>query len=121
MDNGKSVQAAQTLSKEEIRIVCKSDSPQCLKLAMMKVFKVDKVACLKHLAAKEGVVVSYRSRTEEARRSIAAKMKFDDGKGQEQWYEGVISSYNMITGKHSIYFPSDGLTEKASLTMKIWK
>ena len=41
-------------------------------------------------------------------------MKFDDGKGQEQWYEGVISSYNMITGKYSIYFPSDGLTEKAS-------
>ena len=42
---------------------------------MMKVFKVDKVACLKHLAAKEGVVVSYRSRTEEARRSVAAKKR----------------------------------------------
>lgn len=30
---------------------CKSDTPQCLKLAMMKVYKFDKLACLKHIAA----------------------------------------------------------------------
>ena len=34
---------------------CKSDNPQSLKLAMMKVYKVDKVACLKHIAAENGV------------------------------------------------------------------
>ena len=50
---------------------CKSDSPQCLKLAMIKVYKLDKVACLKHMAAEKGVVLSYRSTTEEARRVSA--------------------------------------------------
>ena len=40
---------------------------------MIKVYKVDKVACLKHIAAKEGVSLSYRSQTEEARRVAAAK------------------------------------------------
>ena len=55
---------------------CKSDTPQCLKLAMIKVYKVDKVACLKHIAAEKGSVLSYRSRTEEARRMEAlAKQK----------------------------------------------
>ena len=39
---------------------CKSDTPQCLKLAMIKVYKVDKVTRLKHIAAEKGVVLSYR-------------------------------------------------------------
>ena len=52
---------------------CKSDTPQRLKLAMIKVYKVDKVACLKHIAAEDGVSLSYRSQTEEARRTAAAK------------------------------------------------
>ena len=42
---------------------CKSDVPQSLKLATIKVYKVDKVACLKHISA-EGAGLSYRSRTE---------------------------------------------------------
>ena len=42
---------------------CKSDVPQSLKLAMIKVYKVDKVACLKHISAEEGAGLSYRSRT----------------------------------------------------------
>ena len=41
-------------------------------------------------------------------------MRFDNEEGQEEWYEGVISSYNMITGKYGIYFPCDGTTEEAS-------
>ena len=45
-----------------------SDTLQCL---MIKVYKIDKVACLKHIAAKEGVTLSYRSRSEEARRNNA--------------------------------------------------
>ena len=40
-------------------------------------------------------------------------MKFVDQKGQEQWYERIVSSY-MITGKYSVYFPYDGVTEEAS-------
>ena len=50
---------------------CQSDVPQSLKLAMIKVYKVDKVACLKHISAEEGAGLSYRSRTEEARRMLA--------------------------------------------------
>ena len=49
----------------------KSDSPNCLKAAMIKVYKVDKVACLKHIAAEEGTTLSYRCKTEEARRQAA--------------------------------------------------
>ena len=41
-----------------------------------------------------------------------ARIKFQGKK--EEWYEGVVSSYNVITGKYSIYFPSDGQTEEAS-------
>ena len=50
---------------------CKSDTPQCLKLAMIK---VDKVTCLKHMAAEDGIILSYRSKSEEVRR-LAAKKK----------------------------------------------
>ena len=49
------------------------DTPQCLKLAMMKMYKVDKVTCLKHIAAEDGIVLSYRSKSEEARRMTAKK------------------------------------------------
>ena len=38
-----------------------------------------------------------------------ARMKFGDG-GEEKWYEGVISSYNVITGKYGVYSPCDGTT-----------
>ena len=36
-------------------------------------------------------------------------MKFEVD-GVEEWYEGMVSSYNMITGKYGVYFPSDGQT-----------
>ena len=42
-----------------------------------------------------------------------ATMKFEDQSGV-WWYEGIISSYNIITGKYCIYFPCDGQTEEAS-------
>ena len=48
---------------------CTSDTPQCIKLAMISLYKVDKVVCFKHIAAEEGVSLSYRSRSEEARTS----------------------------------------------------
>ena len=41
-------------------------------------------------------------------------MKFVNEKEQEQWYEGIISSYNVITGKYSVYFPYDRVTEEVS-------
>ena len=172
---------------------CKSDSPQCLKLAMIKVYRVDKLACLRHLAAEGGVSISYRSRTEESRRAAAAKkqeqrkktfpedcssqfgppdhlanfrdssgvqgsssrkrgsldmpsnpkrkalnvgddvinfvpnthpevlgkkvrMKFQMAPETEEWFEGVIASYNGMLGKYGVYFPSDGETIDASLS-----
>ena len=52
---------------------CKSDSPQCLKLSMLKVYKVDKVACLRHIAAEDHVSLSYRSRDTDALRAEAAR------------------------------------------------
>ena len=52
---------------------CKSDTPNCLKAAMIKVYKIDKVACLKHIAAEDGTSLSYRSKTEQARRETARR------------------------------------------------
>ena len=40
---------------------------------MISVYNVDKVVCLKHIAKEEGVNLSYRSRSEEARRISARK------------------------------------------------
>ena len=37
-------------------------------------YKLDKVVCLKHIAAEEGVSLSYCSRSEEARRISARKL-----------------------------------------------
>ena len=58
------MEASTTNAVERRNRECKSDIPQCLKLSMIKVYKV---ACLKHIAAEEGTVLSYRSRTEESR------------------------------------------------------
>ena len=51
---------------------CTSDTSHCIKLAMISVYDVDKVVCLKHIA-EEGVSLPYRSRSEEARRTSARK------------------------------------------------
>ena len=61
---------------------CTSDTPQCIKLAMISVYKVDKVVCLKHIAAEEGVSLSYRSRSEEARRTSERKKQKQRARNQ---------------------------------------
>jgi len=43
-----------------------------------------------------------------------ARMRFETESGKEEWYEGVISSYNGLTGKYGSYFPCGGKTEDAS-------
>ena len=43
-----------------------------------------------------------------------ARMRFEDEEGEETWYNGIIASYNGITGKYGIYFPCDGQVEEAS-------
>ena len=58
-------------------------------------------------------VVQYYPNTHPEIIGKRAKMKFDN-KGEEKWYEGVVSSYNVITGKYGIYFPCDGTTEETS-------
>ena len=70
---GRFVLALATKTVQRRNKDCKSDTCQCLKLAMIKVYKVDKVACLKHITGEDGVSLSYRSQTEEARRMAAAK------------------------------------------------
>jgi len=37
-------------------------------------------------------------------------MKFNIENGKEEWFEGVICSYNGITQKYGVYFPCDGQT-----------
>ena len=54
---------------------CTLDTPQYIKLTMISVYKVDKVVCLKHIAAEEGVSLSYRLRSEEARITTSVKRK----------------------------------------------
>ena len=43
------------------------------------------------------------------------RMKFQTSAGKEQWYDGIICSYNGITVKYSIYFPCDGETIETTL------
>ena len=45
---------------------------------------------------------------------VDQRMRFETESGKEEWYEGVISSYNGLTGKYGLYFPCDGKTEDAS-------
>ena len=49
---------------------------------MISVYKLDKVICLKHIAAVEGVSLSYRSRSEEARRPSARKKQKQRARNQ---------------------------------------
>ena len=51
---------------------CKCDNPS-LKQAMLKVYRVDKVHCLRHITAEQGSSISYRSRSTEARAAEASK------------------------------------------------
>lgn len=43
-----------------------------------------------------------------------ARMIFEVKDGKEVWHEGIVSAYNVISGKCAVYFPSDGVTEEAS-------
>lgn len=164
---------------------CKSDKAP-LKLAMISLYKLDKLACFKHMAAEEGISITYRRKTEEARRANAVarqkqrmkagkpdhnaehgppdrvtnfnventansdlaskerrpkpitiensqikftpntqpevmgrrvKMKFHiTDTDTEETFEGVIASYNGMTGKFGVYFPADGETVDVSLS-----
>ena len=42
------------------------------------------------------------------------KMKFETSAG-EQWFNGMITSYDGLKGKFGVYFPSDGQTVDTSL------
>ena len=152
---------------------CSVSKPLHPKLAMMEAYKLDKVACCKYIAANEGISISYRSKTDEARRCSAAarrlqrkrkslqdttnqfgppdkwchfehqqikntdkttikinvsihsnthpeligkrvQVKYDEN-GSFQWYKGVITSFNSMTGKYVVFFPSDKTTEEFCL------
>ena len=174
---------------------CKTDHPSSLKLAMVKVYKLDKIAALRHIAAEGNISVSYRScsddaRLEESQRKrrqrqkaissdksaqygppdrssnfcqpsssklsataepIATRKRKEAPKldhatvskkraievdktvinlahscnpemigrrvkmlftveDEDDWYEGIVVTYNILSGKYGIYFPADNET-----------
>ena len=54
---------------------CKTDTPQSLKLAMINVYKLDKNTCCKHIVAKNGCSISYRSRDKEVHKQNAESQR----------------------------------------------
>ena len=60
---------------ERITLDSKQKSPTCLKLAMEYVYKKDKCLALSYMAAEKQFSLSYRERSEETRRSLAAKRR----------------------------------------------
>lgn len=67
------VDSASSYIVTQVRCPKRSEQPQCLKLVIIKVYKVDKVTCLKHMTAQERVALLYRSRSEEARKNAISK------------------------------------------------
>ena len=51
-------------------------------MAMTNVYNIDKVVCLKHIGAQEGISLTYRSCSEEARKTAAKKK-------QQQKYKNI--------------------------------
>ena len=62
-------------SRGKTKIVKLIATPNNLKTPMVKVYKIDKVACLKHMVAEDGLSLSYRSKTEECRRMEALQKR----------------------------------------------
>ena len=97
-----------------------TDRPQPLKLAMINLYKLDKSTCCKHIASESRSSISYRSRDEKACKQSAAgkkvKVKFMVKElKREEWFVGIISSYNGLKGEYGIHFPCDNKTVNMKL------
>ena len=68
---------------------------------------------LKHVCVSDNIVKCIPNTPQEIT-GKRAKMKFLDEKEQEQWYEKIISSYNVKTCKYCVYFLYDWVTEETS-------
>ena len=55
-------------------------------------YKVDKVTCLKHTAVVDGIILSYRSKSEEARRMTAKKR-------QQYRMRAIVLIINFMAGR----------------------
>ena len=62
-----------TNAVERLNAQCKGKVPVALQTAIADVYKLDKSVCAKHLAARNECSVSYRDKSENARRANAAK------------------------------------------------
>ena len=62
-----------TNAVERKNLDSKESLPQQLQIAMTNLYKYDKAACAKNIAAKQGVSVTYCDQSQEARKSEAAK------------------------------------------------
>lgn len=64
-----------TNAVERKNLDSKESLPQQLQIAMTNLYKYDKAACAKNIAAKQGVSVTYCDQSQEARKSEAAKRR----------------------------------------------
>ena len=62
-----------TNAVERLNAECKSKLPVTLQHALSDVYRLDKSVCAKHLAALKECSISYRDKTESAKRASAAK------------------------------------------------
>ena len=62
-----------TNAVERLNVKCKSKLPVTLQHALSDVYRLDKSVCAKHLAALKECSISYRDKTESAKKASAAK------------------------------------------------
>ena len=43
------------------------------------------------------------------------KMLFTVDDHSDEWYEGIIATYNVLSGKYGVYFPADNETVETTL------
>ena len=81
---------SKTNAVEHLNAECKSKLRVILQHALSDVYSLDKSACIKHLAALKESSISYRDKTESAKRASAAKR-------QQQCLVSSISTDPMAT------------------------
>ena len=52
-------------------------------------------------------MINFASNTHPEVLGKKVRMKFQTAPETEEWFEGIIASYNGMLGKYGVYFPSD--------------
>ena len=85
------------LHVERLNAECKSKMPVALQHALSNVYKLDKSICAKHLAGLKECSISYREKSESARRSSATMRQ----------QQRVASSCNLPADPAAVHGPPD--------------